>query len=115
MLAIDRFERDFFRQFLKALLVHFDAVHVEAEEKFVELFGGSAFHDVKKLENGKMCFLRAEEALGEFGATGEAVGKIESFGNHYAGIAVGPVGGGGALEGGAHAQLEGGKIAGCGA
>src|SRR5258707_6202148 len=114
-LGLDGIERDFFRQFLKAFLVQFDAVHVEADEKFVELFGGSAFHDVKKLENGKMCFLRAEEPLGEFGATGKAVGKIESFGNHDAGIAVGPVGGGGALEGDADAELEGGKIAACGA
>src|SRR5713101_8835210 len=62
-----------------------------------------------------MRFLRAEEPLGEFGATGKAVGKIESFGNHDAGIAVGPVGGGGALEGDADAELEGGKIAACGA
>src|SRR5260370_24251565 len=62
-----------------------------------------------------MRFLGAEEALGEFGATGEGVGKIESLGNHDAGIAVGPVGGGGALEGDADAELEGGKIAACGA
>src|SRR5260370_41921005 len=62
-----------------------------------------------------MSFLSTEQALGEFGAAGEAIGKIESLGNHDAGIAVGPVGGGGALEGDPDAELQSGEIAACGA
>src|SRR5216684_3893318 len=62
-----------------------------------------------------MRFLFGEHALSELGAAGEAVGKIQSLRNHDARIAVGPVGGRGALKRNAEAELKRGKIVGGGA
>src|SRR5271165_807180 len=62
-----------------------------------------------------MGFLAGEEALGELGAAGEAVAEIEGFADHDAGFAVGPVGGGAALEGYADAEFERGELGGGGA
>src|SRR5579859_1146166 len=61
-----------------------------------------------------MGFLRGEQTLGELGAAGKPVRKIERFRNHDAGIAVGPIGGGGALEGHADTKFERREIAGAG-
>src|ERR1700675_5142090 len=59
-----------------------------------------------------MRFLTGEQGLGEFGAAGEAVREIKGFGDHDAGVAVGPIGGRGTLEGNADTKLKGRKIAG---
>jgi len=59
-----------------------------------------------------MRFLPGEHALGELGAAGEAVGEIQRLRNHDARIAVGPIGGRGALKGNAETELERGEIVG---
>src|SRR5260370_31063345 len=104
-IGLDRVERDFLGQLLETLFVQFDSVHVEAYEKFVEFFRGSAFHSVEKLKDGKVCFLCAQHTLGQLGAPREAVREIQCLWNHDAGNAGGPVGWGRGFENKAQSKL----------
>ncbi len=58
-----------------------------------------------------MAFLPGEHALGQLGAAGKTVGKIQRLGNHDARITIGPVGRRGTLKRDAQAKFQGRQIA----
>src|SRR5215469_1374236 len=75
----DAVEGDLLGKLLEALLVELDATHVVANKEFIQFFGRSAFHGVQELKDREGRFLLGEHALGQLGATGEAIGEIEGL------------------------------------